>query len=210
MIESEFCAEERLGRTGLRMVGCWVLSVALVLVYLCAATPFAHAADEAALWEALKTRGHVALLRHASAPGFGDPPNFSLDDCSTQRNLSAEGRAQAERIGSRFRENGIETAHVASSQWCRCMDTATLLGLGDVEAQPLINSFFDTPGRQDEQTQGLKAWLTGNAFDQPVVLVTHQVNITAFTGVFPDSGELVIVRIEENGEPTVLGSIMTE
>lgn len=210
MLVSEISAEKQSRRSGLHMAGRWVVSVALVLTYLCAVAPFAHAADEAALWSALKTKGHVALLRHALAPGFGDPPGFSLDDCSTQRNLSAEGRAQAERIGNRFRENGIEAAHVASSQWCRCMDTATLLGLGAVEALPLINSFFDTPGRQAEQTQGLKAWLTGNAFDKPIVLVTHQVNITAFTGIFPDSGELVVVRIGESGESTVLGSIMTD
>jgi broad specificity phosphatase PhoE len=81
-------------------------------------------ADDATLWRALASKGHFALLRHAIAPGTGDPPGFTLGDCDTQRNLSAEGRAQAERIGARLRENGIAAARVLSSQWCRCLDTA--------------------------------------------------------------------------------------
>lgn len=203
-------ADKQSRRAGLRAARGWILPGALALVTLLAVTIDAHAADEAALWLALKTQDHVALLRHASAPGFGDPADFTLGDCSTQRNLSQEGRAQAERIGSRFRENGIEAAHVASSQWCRCMDTATLLDLGPVEALPLINSFFDTPGQREEQTRDLKAWLAGQESDVPIVLVTHQVNVTAFTGVIPDSGELLVVRVDENGEPAVLGSIKTD
>jgi broad specificity phosphatase PhoE len=167
------------------------------------------AAESTALWSALRSAGHVALLRHAIAPGTGDPVAFVLGDCSTQRNLSDEGRDQAARIGAHFAANGIEQARVFSSQWCRCLETAKLLGLGPVEELPILNSFFQRFERQDRQTRALEAWLAGQALDQPVVLVTHQVNVTALTGVYPASGELVVVGRSETGELTVVGSIET-
>jgi len=101
-------------------------------------------------------------------------------------------------------------ARVVSSQWCRCLDTAELLGLGTVEDLPLLNSFYQHAGRRNQQTEGLEEWLAGQDFDRPLVLVTHQVNISALTGVYPASGELVVIRISEHGELTVLGSIETD
>src|SRR5688500_16468822 len=92
----------------------------------------APAADEAELFEALRTGRAAALLRHALAPGIGDPAEFRLDDCATQRNLSAAGRDQARAIGERLRAQGITQAEVYSSQWCRCLETARLLDLGAV------------------------------------------------------------------------------
>jgi phosphohistidine phosphatase SixA len=168
------------------------------------------AEDEPALWKALASSGHVALLRHATAPGTGDPPDFALGDCSTQRNLSTEGRAQAVRIGARFRENGIKTAHVLSSQWCRCLETAALLDLGPVEELPVLNSFYQRTDRRTPQTEALKDWLTDWVIDGPLVLVTHQVNISALTGVYPASGELVVVRISEEEGFVAIGSISTD
>ena len=107
-----------------------------LLVFLCLLLPLSAAAqtqpDEAALWAALRAGGHVALIRHALAPGTGDPAGFRVDDCATQRNLSPTGRAQARAIGERFRANGIDTAAVLSSQWCRCLDTARELALGEI------------------------------------------------------------------------------
>jgi broad specificity phosphatase PhoE len=153
---------------------------------------------------------HVALLRHALAPGTGDPAAFVLGDCGTQRNLSDEGRDQAKRIGARFAANGIKQARVFSSQWCRCLETANLLGLGPVEALPSLNSFFQRFERRERQTRALEAWLAGQALDQPVVLVTHQVNIAALTGVYPASGELVVIRRTETGALSVVGSIETD
>jgi broad specificity phosphatase PhoE len=181
----------------------------LALGVLCAA-PGVSAAEDAMLWKALHSRGHVALLRHAIAPGTGDPPEFTLRDCGTQRNLSDEGRDQATRIGARFRANGIQKAGVFSSQWCRCLETARLLGLGPVEELPALNSFFRDYERRDPQTQALKEWLAGKDLDEPLVLVTHQVNITALTNVYPASGELVIIRRCENGEISVIGTIETD
>lgn len=164
-------------------------------------------AEEVALWRALRSGGHVALLRHAIAPGTGDPPGFKLEDCSTQRNLSAAGRAQAVRIGEQFRANGIDTARVFSSQWCRCIDTAKYLGLGPVEPLPVLNSFFRNRRDGDRQTKELMNWLDIQDFAGVTVLVTHQVNITALTVVFPESGAIIIVRRSTPGTLSVVGTI---
>jgi len=161
------------------------------------------------LWDALQSGNHFALLRHAIAPGTGDPTQFTLGRCETQRNLSDEGRDQALRIGLSFRENGIYGARVFSSQWCRCLETAKLLGLGPVEALPALNSFFQRHERRNSQTQRLSEWLAGEDLKRPLVLVTHQVNITALTGVYPGSGELVIVHRSNAGDLTVVGTIET-
>lgn len=182
----------------------------LALSLLFAVAQVVAAESEAALWEALQSGNHVALLRHAIAPGTGDPVGFSVDDCATQRNLSAEGRDQARRIGSRFRENGMPQAAVFSSQWCRCMETARLLGLGQVTEQPILNSFFRKYERREPQTQMLQQWIAKQSLTSPVVLVTHQVNITALTNVYPQSGELVVIRREETGAIKVVGTIRTD
>lgn len=172
-----------------------------------------HATEQAAetlLWQALQHGDHFAMMRHALAPGIGDPENFAVNDCSTQRNLSETGRQQAQRIGDRFRANGIEQAEVFTSQWCRCRDTAELLGLGAVTELTLLNSFFRNLELEETQTAELARWLEARDSDKPLVLVTHQVNITAMTGVFPDSGELVIVRRDGGGVFSVAGTIETE
>ena len=159
---------------------------------------------------------YVILLRHALAPGIGDPDDFSIRDCSTQRNLSAQGRRQAQHIGKSLKANGIERAAVFSSQWCRCLETANLLDFGKVSELPIINSFFRDYGRQSEQTQALKEWLIKNRYSHkdnpplPTILVTHQVNITALTGIFPDSGELVIIEVDKSGTVSVTSRLETK
>ncbi|WP_353112913.1 histidine phosphatase family protein [Salinisphaera dokdonensis] len=136
----------------------------------------------------------MALLRHASAPGFSDPPNFDLNDCSTQRNLSEAGRAEAARIGDAFRANGIEQAVVLSSQWCRALDTARLLDLGEVTPTPALNSFFEDRSSRATQTRAVQQLIQDGAGKRPRVFVTHQVNITALSGQSSASGELIVVR----------------
>ena len=186
------------------------IAAAVALVIGLMAAPFGlSASQEARLWSALKSGGHVVLMRHALAPGMGDPSEFALGDCSTQRNLSDEGRKQAARIGARFRANGLAAAQVLSSQWCRCLETAELLGLGPVEEMPVLNSFFQRPDRRNRQTEALKAWLDSQDLDDPLVLVTHQVNISALTGEFASSGEMLFVTLE-NDEPVVLSRTSTE
>jgi phosphohistidine phosphatase SixA len=175
-----------------------MLSLALLLV-----TGPARA-DEA-LWAALAEGGHVALMRHALAPGTGDPESFRLDDCSTQRNLDQTGREQARRTGKTFRERGVSVGRVLSSQWCRCLETAELLALGEVEPFPPLNSFFGDRARAPDQTEAVRALLAdADAGGPSLVLVTHQVNITALTGIFPRSGEIVVLRL---GGPDIFETI---
>lgn len=166
--------------------------------------------DATDLWQALRTGSSFVLLRHAIAPGTGDPEGFDVKDCLTQRNLSDAGRKQAMAIGNLFRLHGIEKARILSSQWCRCLETATLLKLGSVEELPYLNSFFRQYERRVSQTQNLRKWIGQQTLEQPLVLVTHQVNITSLTDIYPSSGELVIVNRSESGEISVLGTIKTD
>jgi phosphohistidine phosphatase SixA len=183
--------------------------VLVAMLCLCCSVSAFSSDDDTQLWKMLQSGNHVALLRHAIAPGTGDPPQFELGQCATQRNLSEEGRAQAVKIGDRFREQGITNAQVYSSQWCRCMETAKLLGLGPVEELAPLNSFFQQYERQESQTRMLSEWIARHNLDRLIVLVTHQVNITALTGIYPASGELVIVHRSSTGDITTIGTIKT-
>ena len=137
------------------------LSTILALIFLLGwTTPLRANETEEVLWTALVTGEAVALIRHALAPGTGDPAGFKLDDCATQRNLSEEGRLQARQIGNAFRENGITSAQVWSSRWCRCLETARLLELGSVEPLPSLDSFFNQLGRGPAQTATLREFLS--------------------------------------------------
>lgn len=162
-------------------------------------------ADNDSLLQALASGNHFALMRHALAPGNGDPSNFQVEDCSTQRNLNDAGRQQAAAIGKYLRSATMQSPGVYSSQWCRCLETARLLEMGEVTPLPAINSFYATRDRADSQTQATREWLT--EAELPVILVTHQVNITALTGIYPASGEIVVVERKANGEFEVAGSL---
>ena len=143
----------------------------------------------------LSEPGIVAIMRHADAPGTGDTASFALSDCATQRNLGARGRQQAREIGAAIRAAGVRVDRVLTSQWCRCRDTARLLGLGPVEDLPALNSFFRNPVRSDRQTAGLRQFLFGLPPGKTVILVTHYVNIRALTGLGVASGEVLLLRI---------------
>ena len=171
--------------------------------------PGSSAENHASLWSAVKSGSALVLMRHALAPGTGDPETFTVGDCQTQRNLSENGRLQARAIGDLFRASGIPQAKVYSSQWCRCLETAEHLNLGPVQELPVLNSFFQNFERRDGQTRRLQDWIDSQSLDQPTVLVTHQVNITALTQVYPGSGEMIIVGRSAAGELSVLGSIET-
>lgn len=154
-------------------------------------------ADEAAAWRALSQGGHVALMRHALAPGTGDPPGFQLDACDSQRNLSAQGREQARRIGERFREQEVNVTAVLASRWCRALDTARLLGLGEVVPTPALDSFFRDRGEAEDSTRAARRLIHEWDRKGTLVLVTHQVNISALVGGGVGSGEIVVVRPRE-------------
>ncbi len=162
-------------------------------------------ADDSALQQ-LRGKGYIALMRHALAPGTGDPSNFIVDDCSTQRNLNEVGRVQASETGDYLRKAGVQFHAVYSSEWCRCMETAQLMALGDVQSLPQINSFFQQMSERDSRNEALLLWLAKQTIEKPLLLVTHQVNITALTGVYPQSGEVVVGRMVE-GAFEVTGTI---
>lgn len=159
------------------------------------------------VWTALRSGGAVGLMRHAVAPGTTDPANFKLNKCSTQRNLSAAGRAQAKRIGSWFRKNGIVSANVLTSAFCRCQDTAKLLGLGGAKTKAWLNALANEKIAARKQMAGLAAFIRSAKPGRPAILVTHKWNIARLVGITPASGETIVVRAESGGKISVVGRI---
>jgi phosphohistidine phosphatase SixA len=162
------------------------------------------------LWPTLREdRGLVVLMRHAIAPGGGDPAGFTLDDCRTQRNLSAEGRAQARAIGQRFRKERVPIAAVRASRWCRAVDTARLLNLGRVTPTSALNSVFTASSAVARQRQKATERLirAHRGKSGVLVLVGHQANIIDVTGIAPGSGGAVVVRADARGNIQVVGEI---
>lgn len=147
---------------------------------------------------------HILFMRHADAPGFSDPAGYRLDQCSTQRNLGELGKKQAERTGQWLNQQGIERAKVFSSPWCRCMDTATLLNKGPVMSEKSLGSFFENMTQANQQTEVLRQFVQASLKQfpkTPIIMVSHHVNIEAFTGVVLGSGDMVLVKIGANGKP---------
>lgn len=165
-----------------------------VLALIFAAWGGFQPAAAADAWQALRDGGTVAILRHARAPGGGDPPGFRIEDCATQRNLSAEGREQARRTGERFRAEGVQVRRVLSSRWCRSLETARL-AFDAAEPFPPLDSLFGRPvgreGPTDAMREVIRDW---RGQDGVLVLVTHQVNITELTGLRPAEGEVVVLK----------------
>lgn len=165
-------------------------------------------ADELA-WRVLEGGSWALLLRHAqTVPGVGDPPGFRLDDCSTQRNLSEAGRAESRRLGEQFVRRGIRVDEVLASRWCRCIDTARLAFPGfEVRVFEPLNSFFADGSGREQQNARLRDYLAGQDTGRRIVMVTHQVNITALTGEFVAMGEALAVRIGAAGAGTPLARL---
>ncbi|MBA4266620.1 MAG: histidine phosphatase family protein [Comamonadaceae bacterium] len=154
----------------------------------------AQATAEGDFWALLREGGHILLMRHAQTdPGVGDPPNFRVGDCSTQRNLSEAGREQSRRVAAAFAREGLRIDDVRSSAWCRCVDTAEL-AFGKHAVWPPINSFFGRGGAGDSQTRQVLDALKDFKGPDNIALVTHQVNITALTGGFVSMGEMLLTR----------------
>ena len=135
---------------------------------------------------------NVVFLRHSIAPGFGDPKNFKIDDCSTQRNLSKTGILQARSIGKFFIENNIEFSEILSSQWCRCKDTINEMNIGNWKTFPGLNSFFQNFSKKQIVLPLLYDKLKNVKNDELILLVTHQIVISEITNVSPPSGGIVI------------------
>jgi broad specificity phosphatase PhoE len=154
----------------------------------------------------LRRGGHVILMRHAATvPGIGDPAGFVLEQCGTQRNLSAAGRQDATRIGAAFTRLGIPVDQVRSSRWCRCLDTATL-AFGRATPEPLLDSLFqEDAGATASRLRAAHAWLATLRLKGNIVLVTHDVNIRALVGNYVEQGDMVVASIIENGALRVAG-----
>ena len=141
----------------------------------------------------LKQGGKLIFIRHAYAPGGGDPENFNLDDCTTQRNLSKSGQIQAMKIGNFFIENQIEIKKIYSSEWCRCKETA-YIAFKNFETKNFLNSFFNSKFAQnkDPQMNNLKEFIKNNKSKQNLVFVTHYVVISESLNYLSSSGEIVV------------------
>jgi phosphohistidine phosphatase SixA len=162
-------------------------------------TTLTHASD---LSNKLETSEYVLLMRHTRAPGVGDPPNYTLSDCKTQRNLSAEGRQQAVTVGHWLKKQGIKQADVYSSEWCRCKDTAELLNLGSYQIAPALASFFDEMQKAKERNQLLQTFIAehiNTKGSKALILVTHHVNIFEYMGENIASGDMVLARVDRAG-----------
>ncbi len=184
--------------------------VPLIAVLVASLLPHQANARDLAIWDKLKgknPRGYVLLMRHALAPGVGDPENFRLGDCSTQRNLSEEGRQDAREIGEWLKRRDVPIFRVESSRWCRARETAELLGIGAVRANKNLDSLFeDADPIGDPQTAKTRKQIVDHRQKRGVlVMVGHFVNVSALTGVGLESGEGVLVRANAKGEIKVVG-----
>jgi phosphohistidine phosphatase SixA len=169
---------------------------------------YSFAASETDALKAARAGGVALLIRHmTTVPGVGDPPGYKLSDCSTQRNLSDVGREEARRLGPKLQTQGIRVGEVYASTWCRAIDSAQL-AFGRHTVWPALNSFFDDPGTEPKQSAEVRKRLaklkTGDAVP---VLMTHQVNISALTGVVPAMGGIVVVKPDGRGGLKLIGEL---
>lgn len=170
--------------------------------------PVSAIASEEALVQQMRAGGTVLMLRHALAPGIGDPDDFQLDDCSTQRNLNEQGRAQARAIGEWLRVRRIQNVKLYSSQWCRCLETARLMDLGNVTPLPALNSFFERSEDREPNLSALRTFIRDNTKPgELLIMVTHQVTISGITDKWTDSGHGKLVRPDQVGGIQLLGEL---
>jgi len=141
----------------------------------------------------LKKGGKLIFIRHAYAPGGGDPINFDINECNTQRNLNNSGRNQADKIGSLFKDNNISTDKVYSSEWCRCKETA-LIAFNEFETKKFLNSFFSSKFAQNKNSQikSFKKFIKSWDGKKNLIFVTHYVFISEILDYAPSSGEIII------------------
>ena len=167
----------------------------LLLVALCLCSVDGVLAEESLKTDLKKQlqaiEANVVFMRHALAPGTGDPGHFNINDCSTQRNLDERGRKQARDIGFYLKAQNIAFSEILSSQWCRCIDTVKEMDIGGWQEFFGLNSFFNGHVDKAEVLRRLNDKLATLEETDLVLMVTHQVVITATTGIFPASGEMI-------------------
>ena len=169
-----------------------MLRLAVALAALAFNFSAAHA-DEAGL-KALAAGGHVVMVRHGlTTPGSGDPLGFRLDDCATQRNLIEEGRAKSRKLGRLLRERKIAIGRVLSSEWCRCVETAELIGAGKVETLSALNNLFGRPQNRAAQENELRKTIADWKGPGNLLLVTHGANMGALMQINPETAAGVVL-----------------
>lgn len=176
----------------------------LIIIFTLLFTQSKFATAQSDLASKLKDGSHVLLMRHADAPGYGDPKNYQISECSTQRNLGDQGRKQAKNTGDWLSSQGIEQAKVYSSSWCRCIDTAALLNKGAVKKELALGSFFDDMSQAKRQTDELVKLIAVERKqnpNMPIIMVTHHVNIQSYMGMVVNSGDMVLVKVDSTGKP---------
>ena len=185
-----------------------LVSVILSLTFLSAMPAAASAAEQSEVIDRLKAGGHILMIRHALAPGNGDPPNFKIGDCATQRNLDDTGRNQARSIGVWLRNNGVTSARVYSSQWCRCLETARLLNLGPVQELAALNSFYERAQDREPNLRALNDFISQQpVLGELIILVTHFVTIADIAGTGVSSGGGALLKLNADAPYTVVGRI---
>lgn len=168
-----------------------------LLLFLAIALAPAHA--EQALWDALRGGGHVLYIRHAqTTPGFGDPPGFALENCSTQRNLSEEGRAQARRLGQALAERKVPIGEVLSSPWCRCLETARL-AFGRAKAWTPLSNLHGRHETAERQVREIRPRIVAHKGGANLALVAHGSVAVALVGERPAMGEMLVLKPQPPG-----------
>ena len=164
----------------------------ILIIFISLATPV-KADSKKNIIENLKVGGKLIFIRHAYAPGGGDPENFNIYDCSTQRNLSESGRIQSRKIGNFFTENKIKIENVYSSEWCRCKETASL-AFKSFKTKTFLNSFFSSKFAHKKKSQIKDFQKFLNIWDKKnnLIFITHYVVISEILDYPPSSGEIVV------------------
>ncbi|MDC3186273.1 histidine phosphatase family protein [Candidatus Pelagibacter sp.] len=164
----------------------------ILILFICLTT-LVKADSKKNIIENLKVGGKLIFIRHAYAPGGGDPENFNIYDCSTQRNLSENGKIQSRKIGNFFRENKIKIEKVYSSEWCRCKETASL-AFENFKTKSFLNSFFSSKFAQNKNSQmrDFQKFLLDWDEKTNLIFVTHYVVISEILDYPSSSGEIVI------------------
>ena len=178
----------------------------LIIIFITINLPIKAESNQNLIAE-LKKGGKLIFIRHAYAPGGGDPENFNLYDCNTQRNLSQSGRDQAKKIGNFFKDNKIPIDKIFSSEWCRCKETASI-AFNKYEIKNFLNSFFSSQFAKNKvpQMKKLKNFIKNWDENKNLIFVTHYVVISESLNYTPSSGEIIV----SNKDLKVIDTIKTE
>ena len=189
-------------RTGVAALALRAAAAVLLL-----AVPFAALADDA-LWKLLREGGQVLFIRHATTtPGVGDPPGFRLEDCSTQRNLSDEGRAEARRLGDALRARAVPIGEILSSPWCRCHDTARLAFGREATTWAALSNLFGRREAAEAQVREMRARIGAYRGKDNLVLVSHGSTALPLTGASPQQAEILVLTPRGGGRFELAGRI---